>query len=124
MIVFGPAGRTLVVTGDVTTPGLVKGWGGAAAAAPASASAATAAARVAWSALVIGASFVRAAGRGPCRKRLPRRGSAVVTEIRDLTDSSGISGSDFARARVQNRPVGRTVLIVDDHPSFRRFARS
>src|SRR4051812_48323295 len=50
-------------------------------------------------------------------------GCRLVRGIPEPETTSGRSRLGFARALCHDRPVGTTVLIVDDHPTFRRFAR-
>src|SRR4051812_47676121 len=76
-------------------------------------------------------SFARATMRGRSTATVGALLSRVVPGIPDLapesrgsaSSGSGKSGSDFARAECHDPGVSVTVLIVDDHPGFRRFAR-
>jgi CheY-like chemotaxis protein len=48
---------------------------------------------------------------------------AVVTASPEAGERSRESGSDSAREVCHHPRMSATVLVVDDHPSFRRFAR-
>jgi CheY-like chemotaxis protein len=50
-------------------------------------------------------------------------GGAVVTAIPEAAPRSRESGSASARDLCHDSGVAATVLVVDDHPSFRSFAR-
>jgi CheY-like chemotaxis protein len=47
----------------------------------------------------------------------------VVRAIPEIDRRSRRSGSDFRSRRCDHPTMAATVLVVDDHPSFRRFAR-